>query len=334
MQRKGKRMGFSPEIVARVKSILSSRKACAEAEAEKRLRQLHEKIPELREIDAAFPKLGASIVALASGGLSEAEIARQVEALKRESGELEEVRADCLELAGYPADYTNPHYTCVKCGDTGYVDGRMCECMKKECILLGYENSGLGVLLEKQKFENFSLDYYEGDALSTMRYNFDICQSFAEGFGCGSGRSESMLFIGDTGLGKTHLSTAIAGRVIERGFDVRYETSQNLISVFSRQRFGRGYGEAYSDDASERYFGCDLLIIDDFGTEENNQFSVSVFYNLINTRINRGLPVIINTNLREKEIRARYADRITSRLFGEFIVLAFPGRDIRMQNLR
>ena len=324
-------MGFSSETLAKAKSIISDRKISAEAEAEARLRRLHEEIPELREIDAAFPKLGASIVSLVTENMTEAQREERIEALKSESRELEEARADCLELKGYPADYTEPHYFCGKCGDTGYVGVKMCECLRKECVLLGYESSGLGVLLGKQKFENFSLDFYSGADRTAMRYNYDTCFRYAENFGNDSG---SMLFIGDTGLGKTHLSTAIAGRVIERGFDVRYETAQNLISVFSRERFGRGYGGAYTDDASERYFGCDLLIIDDFGTEENNQFSVSVFYNLINTRINRGMPVIINTNLREKEIRARYADRITSRLFGEFLVLAFPGKDIRMQNLK
>lgn len=327
-------MGFSPETIKRVKSILSNRKASAEAEAEAKLRRLYAEIPELREIDAAFPKLGASIVSLISGSISDEERTDRIDALKRESAELEEARAECLRLAGFAADYTAPHYFCAKCGDTGYVDGRMCECMKKECILLGYENSGLGVLLGKQRFDNFSLDYYEGEARTAMQYNYDTCLRYADSFGKAPASAVSMLFIGDTGLGKTHLSTAIAGKIIEQGFDVRYETAQNLISVFSRERFGRGYGDAYTDDASERYFGCDLLIIDDFGTEENNQFSVSVFYNLINTRINRGLPIIINTNLREKEIRARYADRITSRLFGEFMVLAFPGRDIRMQSLK
>ena len=139
--------------------------------------------------------------------------------------------------------------------------------------------------------------------------------------------------MGNTGLGKTHLSTSIASSVIEKGYDVVYETAQNLISTFSNERF-HSYGNVDKSGGSSRYFECDLLIIDDFGTEESNQFSVACFYNLINTRSNNSLPIIINTNLTRGDIKARYTDRIASRLFGEYLVLGFPGVDIRMQKLR
>lgn len=323
-------MAFGKETITKAKAIISQRKARAEAESNAKIIRLHREIPELKEIDEAFPEIGSRIIALVTEKLTKDEIDIRIANLKAESDALEEARADCLKSNGYPSDYTRPHYSCGKCGDTGYINGKMCECMRRECILLGYENSGLGVLLGKQKFSNFSLEYYTGESKITMEYNLKACIDYAENFGEGA---PSMLFIGDTGLGKTHLSTAIAGNIIGRGFNVKYETAQNLISVFSHERFGRNYGDSFGEEVSSDYFNCDLLIIDDFGTEESNQFSISVFYNLINTRINRGLPVIINTNLREKEIRARYADRITSRLFGEFTVLAFPGRDIRMQNL-
>ena len=185
-------------------------------------------------------------------------------------------------------------------------------------------------MLSKQGFDNFSLKYYDGDDRIIMEQNLGICKSYAEGFGDGS---ESLLLMGNTGLGKTHLSTSIAACVIEKGFDVIYETSQNLISVFSAEQFGRPLSGTNVTRTSERYFGCDLLIIDDFGTETVNQFSVSCFYNLINTRVNKGLPIIINTNLSQDNIKTKYSDRIASRLFGEFIVLSFPGKDIRMQKL-
>ncbi len=323
-------MGFSSENIGKVKALINRRRVTAEAEAQSRLNEVYVKLPELKEIDQLFPKIGSQIVALVMDDLTEEERNKKIEALRAESAELETARASCLESAGYPFDYTSPNYTCKKCNDTGYVDFKMCECMRRECILCGYESSGLGVLLDKQSFENFSLDYYTDDSRKTMQYNLNTLLDYVENF---SASSPSMLFFGNTGLGKTHLSTAVARRVIDRGFDVKYITSQNLISVFSRERFGHNYGDAYSEKESEQYFNCELLIIDDFGTEENNQFSVSVFYNLINTRLNLGRPIIVNTNLTDKEIRSRYADRITSRLFGEFTVIAFPGRDIRMQNL-
>ena len=138
------------------------------------------------------------------------------------------------------------------------------------------------------------------------------------------------LFIyGDAGLGKTHLSTSVAKVVIERGFDVVYESASGMIGDFEAVRFGRDY-ESHRD---ERYFDCDLLIIDDLGTDVNNQFTASVIYNVLTSRINSKKSTIINTNLSHNELRGRYADRITSRLFGEFRPLLFTGRDIRRQKI-
>ncbi len=323
-------MAFSSEIISTVKSVINRRRVTAEAEARDRLVEIYTKLPELKEIDACFPRIGSEIVSLVANDMTDDERTKAVEALKKESAELEEARAECLKSAGYPSDYTDPKYTCKKCNDTGYVGVKMCECMRKECILCGYESSGLGVLLEKQSFDNFSLDFYSGDGRKTMQYNLDVLKKYVAGF---EKDAPSLVFIGNTGLGKTHLSTAVAREIINKGYDVQYVTSQNLIAAFSRERFGNGYGSSYSDAETAKYFSCELLVIDDFGTEECNQFSVSVFYNLINSRLNLGKPIILNTNLSEREIRSRYADRITSRLFGEFRVLAFPGRDIRMQNL-
>ncbi|MBQ2766264.1 MAG: ATP-binding protein, partial [Clostridia bacterium] len=143
---------------------------------------------------------------------------------------------------------------------------------------------------------------------------------------------ENVFFCGTTGLGKTHLSTAIAKTLIERGFDVVYDTAQNILSDFEYERFGRSYGDD-SESRTDKYFDCDLLIIDDLGTEMTNQFTVSCLYNIINTRINHSKSMLISTNLTQNEIRERYSDRITSRLFGDFMVMRFVGKDIRLQKL-
>ncbi len=323
-------MAFSSENIAKAKSIVNGRRIKAEAEARARLIEVYELSTVLRELDTRFPQIGSEIVLTVTDSLTEDQRNEKIAALRKESEALEAKRTELLSQLGFESDYTSPHYSCKKCSDTGFVGVKMCECMRRECILCGYESSGLSILLQKQSFDNFSLDYYTGESRKTMEYNLSTLKRYVTTFGVSS---PSLMFIGHTGLGKTHLSTAVARGVIDGGFDVQYVTSQNLIATFSKERFGRNYGDAYTEAETEKFFSCDLLIIDDFGTEEINQFSISVFYNLINSRLNLGRPIILNTNLNDQEIRTRYADRITSRLFGEFWVLAFPGKDIRMQNL-
>ena len=218
-------------------------------------------------------------------------------------------------------------YDCEKCGDSGYVDGKMCECMKRELVMAGYESSGLGKLIAKQSFENFSLDYYKsgGANYKNMELYFSSLRSFAQNFSADT--YKNFLLVGGTGLGKTHLSTAVAKTVIERGFDVLYVSAIDMFADFEQKQFGNG------EDNTRRYFDCDLLIIDDLGTELTNQFTVSCLYNVINSRINTAGSTFINTNLSKKEIEAKYAERITSRLFGEYYPLVFTGVDIRKQKM-
>ncbi len=323
-------MAYNEESFRKAKDIITKRRSEADEQAERRLREVHSRSPEIKEIDAAFPKIGQKIVEAVMLGKPKDETDAIINDIKAESDALFRKRAAAMARLGYPENYTSPKYFCEKCGDTGYVETSICRCLKQELTRIGYESSGLGALLSKQSFDNFSLKYYDGDDRVIMEQNLGICKNYADVFGEGA---ESLLLMGNTGLGKTHLSTSVAAAVIEKGYDVIYETSQNLISVFSAEQFGRPLPNTNVTRTSERYFNCDLLIIDDFGTETVNQFTVSCFYNLINTRVNKGLPVIINTNLTQDEIKTKYSDRIASRLFGEFIVLAFPGKDIRMQKL-
>ena len=206
----------------------------------------------------------------------------------------------------------------------------MCGCMRQALIAEGIRSSGLGALYNRQSFENFSLRYYDTSAEDRERasYALERARAYAEGFGPESG---NLLLMGPTGLGKTHLSTAIARTVIERGYDVVYETMQNVISDFEYDRFKSGYGE--TEQRGERYLACELLILDDLGTEQTNSFVVSTLYHLLNTRLNHGRSTVINTNVGGEELRERYSDRVTSRLLGEYEILLFSGHDIRMQRL-
>jgi len=184
-------------------------------------------------------------------------------------------------------------------------------------------------------FDGFDLSHFSGDGRIIMENNLAICRSYAEEFTTDAdtvcGDKKNLLLYGLTGLGKTHLSAAIAARLIRRGYDVVYETAINLFGTFERERFMRDDRNGRRE--SERYFDCDVLIIDDLGTELSNQFTATVLFNVINTRLCRGSATIINTNLSQKEIRERYDGRTSSRIFGEFRPLPFVGTDYRLLKL-
>lgn len=323
-------MSYNKDNYIRIRQQYADKNLRAKNEAEARTRELHMQYPELEKIDRVLAETGLSILKEAAKGKEGLE--ERIEAIKQGNKSLLEARGAYLHSIGYPADYTAVKYECKKCSDTGFVGTKMCECLRRELVLAGYESSGVGGLIRTQSFESFSLDYYKRtpNELRNMQMILDTCKAYAERFSEANG--ESLFFCGTTGLGKTHLSTAIAKVLIERGFDVVYDSAQNIISDFEFERFGRGYSDD-SESRTDKYFECDMLIIDDLGTEMANQFTVSCLYNIVNTRINHSKSMIISTNLAQNEIRERYSDRITSRLFGDFMVMKFAGKDIRLQKL-
>jgi len=322
-------MGYNRENFNRIKQEYDEKYANARLAASERLFEIHTKLPEVAQIDRVLGETGARIMSIICSGEDGAK--EKIEKLRTENNALSKARAELLVLSGYPADYTDVKYECEKCGDSGYVDTKMCECMKKKLVYAGYESSGMSRLLMDQRFDNFNLDYYKKDAetYNNMCRVYDIMKDFAEGFSAGNG--ENLALFGDTGLGKTHLSSAVAGRVIERGYDVVYTTAIDLISDFENFRFGTGMNTERGD--TERYSNCELLIIDDLGTEVINQFTVSCIYNVINTRLNKSLSTVLSTNLTQNDFRQKYWDRITSRVFGEYKLLMFSGVDVRKQKL-
>ncbi len=327
-------MGYNKENLKNIRAEYATKTLRAEAEADARREEVYAQIPELREMDRRLSSFGLRIMQTAlSGGDTEAQIA----ALRAENERIQAARAALLRQNGFPPNYTEPQYECTKCRDTGYVGIRMCECMRMRLIEAGKSSSGLSALLAKQSFENFSLDFYRQNATEyrIMEHNFQTVVQYAEQFTLAAGQPspKSLLFLGGTGLGKTHLSTAVACRVIERGYDVYYNSAVGMISDFEFRRFGNGVAQSDSDDTA-RYTECDLLIVDDLGTEVVNQFTLSCLYHVINTRLNLGKPTVISTNLTQDDLRRVYSDRITSRLFGEYLVIPFYGFDIRKQKLK
>ena len=318
-------MGYNRDDLIRIKSEYREKYQKARRAADMRAEQIYREIPRVKEIDTALSRTALEIMAAVTNGKESAESA--LERVRARNTTLMEERAALLKSAGYCENYTDVHYDCEKCGDTGYVDGKMCECMKRELVMAGYESSGLGRLIATQSFENFSLDYYKtgGANYKNMEKYFSMLRSFAQSFSTDTYRN--FLLIGGTGLGKTHLSTSVAKAVIEKGFDVLYVSAIDMFADFEKKQFGNG------EDNTQRYFECDLLIIDDLGTELTNQFTVSCLYNVINSRINTARSTFINTNLSRKEIESKYAERITSRLFGEYYPLIFTGIDVRKQKV-
>jgi DNA replication protein DnaC len=314
---------------SRIREEYATKYLIAREAADLRRAEVHLAIPEVAEIDRALGRTGLSLMEASMHG---EDVEARIAAVRKTNEELRSTRAELLVAHGYPADYTEAKYECPLCNDSGFVDTKMCICMKKKFIEAGFEASGMGNLLREQSFENFDLSYYQNDPAAARRMEQILARmrQYAETFE--AGKSGNLVLFGGTGLGKTHLSSAVARGVIERGCDVFYVSAVSMLSDFERERFGNSAGGETGVDTN-RYFTCDLLIIDDLGTEVNNQFTTSVLYNLINTRLNKRQSTVINTNLTQDEFRKRYWDRITSRVLGEYTVLPFLGTDIRAQKL-
>ena len=308
-----------------VQSELSEKHLRALAEADRRMAEAEEAIPELVSINRSIMSVGPRLLALGVQGGDDYE-QRSME-LYREHEALVEKKMALLKSHGYAEDYDLPVFECKECNDTGFVGPLLCSCVKRARAKRAYYNSGLGKALENQTFESIDMRYYAGTTAKgysvkdIMTNHVEFCKEYANGFRPGA---ENLLMIGGAGLGKTHVASAIGHVVINKGYSVVYESAQRIIDSFETERFGKG-----SQEDTSRFNECDLLIMDDLGTEFNTSFTLSALFGLINHRIINGLSTIITTNLGFAEIEERYEERICSRLRGEYTTLVFCGKDIR-----
>lgn len=312
---------YTRENYLEAKTEIEQRRLNAVATAEERNRALALESDEIREIDKELAGTGLLLFKTACDG-------GDITPVRERNTLLMKRRTELLVKLGYPADYTEPQYVCKICSDTGFVDTRMCSCLKQLLITKNIRSSGMGNLIDKQSFDNFNLGVYNNnpERKERMERNLKIARAFAKNFARNRG---NLLLIGNTGTGKTHVSTAIAKEVISQGFDVLYDSVQNIIDDFEADKFRSGYSQ--SEPRAEKYLECELLIIDDLGAEFISQFSVSALYNLINTRQNKGLSTIISTNLSGAELAGKYEGRIYSRIIGaDYTVLRFEGDDQRI----
>jgi DNA replication protein DnaC len=327
-------MAYSNEIYRKAERILESRRDDATMQADFRSAEIKEKLPEIEEIQQKLSRIGLELskIFFYKGNADE-----RVRELRQQSQALIEQRAIILKKNGWSENAMQPQYVCPVCQDKGFIEGRMCNCHRQLLKDIMRQEISKIAPLDDCTFDNFSLDYYSDAPLDNaivprnkMSIIFTNARNYAQNF---PASNSNIIFLGNTGLGKTHLSLAIANTVINKGYYVCYGTSQNICDDLQNEQFGRG-DEAYYSKA--QVLGCDLLILDDLGTEVNNQYTVATIYNIINSRILKKKPTIISTNLEFDELLDKYDQRITSRLTGEYVRFIFVGSDIRndKDNLR
>jgi len=335
-------MALDGKILAQAKNKLEEKRRQRDEEQQYRLRKIYSAVPRIRELDAELRLTMAELVGAALG----VDAALKVDDIRVRNLKLQEERRKELKKAGFPGDYLDDKYMCSNCRDTGYNGSIMCECLKE--IYKKEQGSSLSNLfkLGNETFESFDLSYYNDSGETdtsvnprqSMKMVYEICTQYARNFG---NNSMNLFFTGAPGLGKTFLSACIARVVAENGFSVVYNTAMSVFSEFETVKFMRSHD---SDESREevkrarsevkRFLECDLLIIDDLGTEMTTAFTMEVLYDIINTRLLTNKKTLINSNLSIDELRRRYSVQIMARLEGEYQVLTFYGSDIRkMKNL-
>lgn len=321
-------MAYSKETYLKADKEMKRRHSEALLRREARHDEAVKKAPEILEQEEIMARAGLeTIKAVGMGSDSE----KYIMNLARINLEAQNKRKALLKANGFPEDWLDIPYSCKVCEDTGSVNGLVCDCYKLLLRSIEYEKLCSKLPIEKCRFDNLNLNFYpDGAGVSPrkrMESVLDYCKAYAEDF---SGTSPNLLLYGMTGLGKTHLSLAIAGKAVEDGHGVIYTTSQNLFNQLEREKFGR----AEDRNTEQSILECDLLIIDDLGAEFSTQFTLSALYNVVNSRGLEGRPTIISTNLTPEKLRDTYNDRIASRILSNYVILQFDGADIRQLKTR
>lgn len=292
-------------------------------ELEERLNQIHRQIPELAGLEDSITALQAKKVRLSIEGDEEA-LTHSKEALAH----LKERRLELLSAYGYTLEDLEPDYTCPDCRDTGYIGAQKCHCFLQAEIELLYHQSHLKKVLERENFRTFSYSWYEGEDLEIMKRNVMEARLFLEHF---DSQFQNLLLLGDVGTGKTFLSNCIAKELLDTCHSVVYLTAFELFELLSKAVFGSNRSGEVSQQAYPYIFDCDLLIIDDLGTELPNSFTVSQLFLCINERILRKKSTLISSNLDMEALRNTYSERTLSRIISCYTIRQLPGKDIRLK---
>ena len=321
-------MPYSADVVQAARQRLESQKADKQSLYRQQQEEAYAKFPRLRQIDI---QLRSSMAQAARIAFTQGtDVVAAMEQLKEENMALQKEYRE-LVAANFPAGFLDDTPVCDRCGGNGYIGSTMCRCLQQLCI--EEQQRQIAELTSgAERFSAFRLDYYPAEIDRNygtsprviMEKTLSACRQYAAGFGPDSG---NLLFVGGTGLGKTFLSACIANEVTQRGYSVAYESAPQLFAKLEKDRFSP---DERSSLETKKFSSCDLLILDDLGTELAGGFVTAALYNLLNERLMAGKSTIISTNLLSEEIARRYSPQIASRIQGNFKGLTFVGEDIRI----
>ncbi len=300
------------------------------------LRQKREEVyaacPRVRQIENEISILG---ITAAKNAIESKTPTQDIIELKEKMDSLKAEKIQVMKSAGFDPDCLNINYKCEKCQDTGFVGQRECSCFTQKLVEMAYSSSNMREITSDENFDNFNINYYsneteEGAIMSpkeNMQIILSVCLEFTKNF---SKKKDNLLFYGGPGLGKTFLCSCIAREILDKGYTVFYATAPQLFKTIEKERFSRSQDEESQTGFSDDLQSVDLLIIDDLGTEFSTAFTSSELFDILNTRLINKKPVIISTNLSVSELQNLYSERITSRIIGQYKVMKFFGKDIRL----
>ncbi len=307
---------------------IENRKNMAKAENYVHFEEIQKNIPEIVEINLQLAKTGMNIVSIIKNGEN---VDKKIKELEEKNLQAQNMIKMLLIQNGYPEDYLLIKHFCEKCSDKGFVNNEQCSCLKNLVASMTAREMNKNSQINLCNFNTFDINLYCGkDSVETERFRntmrriYNLCSKYAEDF---TTDSENLIMFGRTGLGKTHLSLAIANEVLKKGYNVLYDSTLNYLNQIEKEHFGKISTET---DTLTQLLSADLLILDDLGSEYTKPFYTSTIYNIINTRLNKGLPTIISTNLNHEEMLKKYDERIMSRLFAIYESYEFVGTDIRL----
>lgn len=310
-------MNLYDKIKEKQKNALESRKA-----------EVKKRVPEIDEIENRIGKLCIKVSLAAFQDSSNRD--NHLKKLKEDITNLRVEKSELLVSNGYPLDYLDIHYSCNKCKDTGFIGLQKCSCYRQKLNSIYYRNSDLFIVSAEHSFANFNMNFYSDkkngrekfSPKENMKNIVNNCLRYITNF---NSTSENLLFYGNPGTGKTFLSHCVAKELIDNGYFIVYKTSEELIKNLKDIRFNSNV------TLEDHLINCDLLIIDDLGTEVSSEFAISELFNLLNTKLLRNKKMLISSNFSLDELLSIYSERITSRLFGNFTLFKFYGDDIRLQ---
>ena len=326
-------MAYDAELYREVEAEYESLRRHNEEDLNARREEVFEKVPELFEIDSEIKMLGLKIYKIA---LSGGDVKKQIEGLRASQKALLSKRDELLQKNGYAKDELSERFLCEKCRDTGAVGTSACECYKRRLINKAYEQSNLSMQLKDQSFSTFDIslydekvdEYYGVSPKEHIKEILNTCRTFVDNF---EKLNNNLLFWGAPGLGKTFLSTCIAKELIKKGYSVIYETAYQTFSMLEELKFKRNDDADKLKFKTEKLYTCDLLILDDLGSEFSTQYTNAALFDILNSRLISGKKTVINTNLSMAELEKKYSERVVSRILGHYLILHFIGNDIRYE---